>query len=146
MVVSLHLYLSNECKFSSPLLSRSFGMQSCPCAIVVIYYFYCCVSARILPVCGIVLVVTVAMLQCYSNVLFYHVWQDLAVFVIVLMSAIALFQCYTDYLIFNAACMPRSWQYVVRSCRWQLLCFSAILIIFFLSQCTCLDPGSGPVL
>jgi hypothetical protein len=56
-------------------------------------------------------------------------------------------QCYTDYIIFITACMPRSWQYAAWSCWWLFLYFNAILIILFLSQRVCQDPGGmRPVL
>ncbi len=92
------------------------------CFVSILYwldYFYRSMYAKILAVCGLVLLMAVAM-----------------------------FQRYTDYIIFIAACMPRSWQYAAWSCWWLLLCFIAILIILFLSQRVCQDPGGmrpGPV-
>ncbi len=66
----------------------------------------------------------------------------LAVCCLVLLMAVAMFQCYTDYIIFIAVCMPRSWQYAAWSCLWQLLCLCTILIILFLLQRVGQDPGS----
>ncbi len=75
--------------------------------------------AKILAVCGLVLLMAVAIFQCYTDyIIFYRsvYAKILAVCGLVLESAVAMFKCYTDYIIFIAVCMLRSWQYAAWSC------------------------------